>query len=95
MLLFSEDNEVVASQEIEDFSITVFPNPNDGNFTIKLTGEIQPYTVEILNSTGRLLGTVNSQEAVVNINRFNLYAGIYFVKITMKGKTTVKKVIVR
>jgi len=34
-----------------DFS--VFPNPNDGNFTVKIEGEIQPYTIEIFNNLGR------------------------------------------
>ena len=87
--------EKLAMIETTDVDFSIFPNPNDGNFTVKIMGDIQPYTLEVFNSSGGLLGHVNCDNETVNINRNNLDAGIYFVKITMNGKMAVRKVIVR
>jgi hypothetical protein len=76
-----------------DFS--VYPNPNDGNFTVRIEGEIEPYTLELLNTLGGQLGFINCNENYVNINRADLSVGIYFVKLTMNGKTSVKKIVVQ
>ena len=81
--------------EIVGVDFSIYPNPNDGNFTVKITGKIQPYTIEVFNSFGGLLGYVNCNDEIVNINRTDLSAGIYFVKITMSGKIAVKKIIVQ
>ena len=92
---FSLEELAVKSQEIVGVDFFIYPNPNDGNFTIKITGELQPYTLEIFNSLGGLLGFVNCNDEIVNINRTDLNTGIYFVKITMNGKIAVKKIIVQ
>ncbi|MCL1938462.1 MAG: T9SS type A sorting domain-containing protein [Candidatus Azobacteroides sp.] len=80
---------------INNGDVIIYPNPNNGNFTVKMIGEIQPYTVEIFNSSGGLLGHVNCNDETVNINRADLNTGIYYIKITMDGKITVKKIIVQ
>ena len=85
----------IESQEIRDVNFTVFPNPNDGNFMVKITGELQPYTMEIFNNLGKLLGVINGNNEVVNITRSDLGKGIYYIKLTMNGKASVKKIIVR
>ncbi|MCL2327051.1 MAG: T9SS type A sorting domain-containing protein [Bacteroidetes bacterium] len=85
----------VETTEISNVDFIVYPNPNDGNFKVKITGEIQPYTVEIFNNLGGLLGYVNCNDETVNINRTDLKAGIYYVKITMNEKIVVKKIIVQ
>jgi hypothetical protein len=84
----------VESPEIIGVDFTIYPNPNDGNFMIKISGEEQPYMVEIFNHLGGLLGYVNCNEGLVNINRTDLNTGIYYVKITMDEKTAVKKILV-
>ncbi len=76
-------------------NFSVFPNPNNGNFSVEITGKISPYTVEIFNNSGKLLDYVNSKDEVVYINRPDLSAGIYYVKLTMNKKTAVKKVIIQ
>jgi hypothetical protein len=81
--------------EIADMDFNVYPNPNNGNFTLKITREIHPYTVEIFNNTGGLLGFINCDDETININRTDLDAGTYYVKITMNEKMVVKKVIVQ
>jgi len=85
----------VEDSEIDNVDFSVYPNPNDGNFTVKVTGEVQPYTLEIFNSLGGLLGNVSCNDEIVNIDRTDLNAGVYYVKITMNEKVAVKKVIVQ
>jgi hypothetical protein len=93
---FSLSEELtVATIETTGVDFSVFPNPNDGNFTVKIEGELQPYTIEIFNNLGGQMDFVNCNQDFVNINRTDLNAGIYFVKITMNGKIAVKKIIVR
>ena len=92
---FSLEELAVKSPEIVGINFSVYPNPNDGNFTVKVTGEVQPYTLEIFNNLGGMLGFVNCNDKIVNINRTDLNTGIYFVKITMNGKIAVKKIIIQ
>ena len=89
------DLEKLSAIEQETTDMYVYPNPNDGNFSVKIIGEINPYTIEIFNSSGGMLGTVNCNEELVGINRNDLNAGIYYVKLTMGDKVVVKKVIVQ
>jgi hypothetical protein len=85
----------IESPEITDAEITVYPNPNDGNFVVKITGDRQHYVLEIFNNLGWLLGVINCNEEIVNINRTDLDAGIYYIRITMNEKISVKKVVVQ
>lgn len=85
----------VESVDIQSVDFTVYPNPNDGSFTVKLSGEIVPYTLEILDQAGRLIETIRGKEEIVNINRSHLITGTYVIKITMNGRTAVKNMIVR
>jgi hypothetical protein len=85
----------IESPEIIGVDFSIYPNPTDGNFKIKISGEIQPYMVEIFNSLGGLLGYVNCNDEIVNINRTDLNSGIYYVRITMNGTISVKKIIVQ
>jgi len=91
----SMEELAVEFPEIIGVDFAIYPNPNDGNFTLKITGEVQPYTIEIFNSIGGLLGYINCQDTIVNIRRADLNTGIYFVKISMSGKIAVKKIIVQ
>jgi hypothetical protein len=96
------DNEILASLEdavglprSEDIDFIVYPNPNDSNFTVKIMGEIQPYTVEIFNNVGAKIGSVNCHTESTSINRTDLSHGTYFLKLTVSNQTIVKKLIVK
>jgi len=79
-ILFGLEKDITEPQTTEvDF--TIYPNPNDGNFTVKITGNIEPYTVEIFNAMGVLIGNVDCYEETIQINQANLPAGIYYVRI--------------
>jgi len=96
------DEEMLASLqmalndiEINEVDFSIFPNPNDGNFTVKILGRIEPYTVEIFNAIGLKIGGVSCHEETVHINQTDLPAGIYYVKLAVNNNVIVKKVAVQ
>jgi hypothetical protein len=87
--------QAVASPKTGDIDFTVYPNPNDGNFTVEITGNTQAYIVEIFNVSGGIMGKVDCNAGTVNINRSDLPSGIYYLKISTGNESAVKKLIVK
>lgn len=88
--------EPVKIKPVENFSFTVYPNPNNGNFTITLKN------VEDKNITGTLtvynfMGTIISKQQLVNestvIDLKENAKGIYYVKIENEFGIKTEKVI--
>lgn len=69
---------------VELASITVYPNPNNGAFTIKATNGQQINTVEVYNAMGQLVHTsvLEGNTTETNIELQNQPMGIYFVKVS-------------
>ena len=88
--------EMILSQnEIIDFStISIFPNPSQSNFMIDLSKIIGETNISVFDYSGRV---IIDKEPVYNskhkINISNEKAGVYFVRITIEGQSTVKKLI--
>ncbi|MBI9067728.1 MAG: T9SS type A sorting domain-containing protein [Salinivirgaceae bacterium] len=59
--------------------ISVYPNPNEGNFTIEFDTN-KKRTIEILDGTGRLVNKINilSKTQILSIEN----SGIYFIKVS-------------
>jgi hypothetical protein len=87
--------QAVALPKTGDIDFTVYPNPNDGNFTVKVTGNMQACTVEIFNVSGRIMGKVDSNTGTLTINRSDLLPGIYYLKLSARSDSAVKKLIVK
>ena len=71
------------SENIAQF--VVYPNPNNGDFTISVTGLDKTPSVEIYNAIGKL---VYSDVLTTEKNTFNtnLAAGIYFINVIENNK---------
>jgi hypothetical protein len=71
---------VSITSEVEETNIDVYPNPNNGNFSISINSD-KDTSYNILDSTGRIVsnGTLNSFDN--NIDITNMPKGIYFLKI--------------
>ncbi|GAB6012735.1 S8 family serine peptidase [Viscerimonas tarda] len=91
----SLEEAVTTQNPAGKFNFTVYPNPNDGNFTVEITGEVQPYTVEIYNASGGMLGKTSCDAEAVNINRSDLPQGIYYVRLLMGKEVATKRVIIK
>jgi len=80
--------------EIEEQSIHVFPNPNNGKFTLKVEGVAQPVQIKIYN----LLGAIVYQDKVTTEKTIDIsdkQRGLYFVKIISSRKSLIKKILIK
>jgi len=73
-----------------ELSIQLYPNPTTNRIFVK--GIKEPSAIEVFSTKGRQLSSV-----VISSNSFldlNVSSGVYFVKISSEGRSTVKKIIV-
>lgn len=79
----------------EDFA--VFPNPNSGNFFIKIGLQNVISTIKIYNTKGELISNIESSKINDNIIHCQLNylsTGVYFLRLSGTGKEWMKKVII-
>ncbi|MDE6515491.1 MAG: chitobiase/beta-hexosaminidase C-terminal domain-containing protein [Bacteroidales bacterium] len=79
-----------ANEDLELAGVSVYPNPSNGLFNIELPVAA---TIEVFASNGVLCQRVKAVAGVATLNIDR--GGIYFLRITGEGRTTVKRVIVR
>jgi len=77
----------------ENNYIEIFPNPTNSIFTI--TGTLQDYTIQILDSNGNVHQTLAPVGNTLTIDISNLPSGLYFVTVTNNSNSNleVKKII--
>jgi hypothetical protein len=92
---FTWSNIVSVSLNTRNNGVAVYPNPFNNNLTISVT-ETADATVEIFTLQG--VSVYNSNHTAVNgtitLNNVNsLNNGVYFIKVTQNGNTTVEKLV--
>lgn len=72
---------------LEPIELTVFPNPNDGNFKIGLPNLHSELTVEIINSMGSLIKIVqwSESEQTPFVDIQGIAQGLYYVVVKQNG----------
>ncbi|PBQ30975.1 hypothetical protein CNR22_04050 [Sphingobacteriaceae bacterium] len=70
-------------------NIAVYPNPNNGRFTIETVGNS---TIEVMNAVGQVVYTGTSNGKIV-VSMEHLTNGIYFVKVTTNTSQQVARII--
>ena len=90
--LFLEKKSFVSStldkDELDNFSIEVYPNPTESEINILLKEGHTAYAVELFNASGQLVHSEklkNSRQKSINISRLN--SGIYILKVKVNGAT--------
>ncbi len=77
--------------EYDTLNIQIFPNPSTNRIYIK--GILDGTTLDVFSVEGRKLKTFKiNDDSYLDLN---IYSGVYFVKISSEGKSTVKKIIVK
>ncbi len=72
--------------------VSAYPNPASGYILIDLKNS-SAQKIELLDVTGRIVRNAeNISASHVRLDRGNLNAGIYFLKIIANGKTTTRKI---
>ena len=66
-------------------SVQLYPNPVSNQFTI--SGELSLYQIEIINSTGQIRQTVNSNGSIHLIDISALPSGLYYVRVRNTNNT--------
>jgi hypothetical protein len=77
-------------------SFSVYPNPNNGDFTILFSEYLSNFSVDLVDQSGRVVfqNKYDNQfdlEQKINLN--NIASGIYFVKVSSSSGSMVKKII--
>lgn len=91
---------VLASLSTDEFAISefsVYPNPSNGTFNIKMSGATEAVSVAVYDIRGRSV-YANTFKNVSNfnevINMGNVASGMYLLQVSEGSKTTTKKIIV-
>ena len=76
--------------EIPNYSISIYPNPNTGNFTLKLPQNTELSTIEILNVLGESVfkDELPAGQSKKEIYLSNLKSGIYICKVVSNLNTS-------
>jgi hypothetical protein len=85
----------LGTDDLFENTIGLYPNPNQGSFTIYLNDKQNNDTVsiEVFNSLGQVVYQVTSNLAKMNIS-LNQAQGMYYVKVATGNQSAVKKIII-
>ncbi|MDO9510171.1 MAG: C25 family cysteine peptidase [Bacteroidales bacterium] len=85
------------NENAPSLEVSIFPNPSDGNVTIRYRTEgVKAQRLSVYNLTGNLINSENLQNAQQDFIRLsNLPSGIYLIKIETNKGTVTRKLIVK
>jgi hypothetical protein len=91
-------NNISILEHTKENSIKIFPNPNNGIFSILISGRIEDFNIEVVNLSGQVVYRSNISKTKMNrldLSADNIAKGIYFVKIFNNRQSMVGKLIIR
>jgi hypothetical protein len=83
-------NTCTGIKELNQNSISVYPNPTNGLFTIELNSTAQ---IIITNSLGEIIMNTTFNSGLQNLDLQNKINGIYFIRLIQNNKQEVYKLI--
>ena len=93
---FAYSRVVLIDNASDISSLDIYPNPNNGNFDIRITSEgaNQSYHLEVLDVQGKVVYSGNGNQAYETIQISNLSSGVYAVRLSAGSDVIVKKLLV-
>lgn len=94
-------DESCSTTSIETFAeagISLYPNPNEGQFVIRNSGTSREATVEIMNAQGQIVYRAErflNANQNLEINLGEVAAGMYLIKVSSDTNVAVDRLIVR
>ncbi|MBP9186655.1 MAG: T9SS type A sorting domain-containing protein, partial [Bacteroidia bacterium] len=83
---------VLSNNNANQTSVEVYPNPFNNNVTVSLTDNTKA-TIEIVSVDGVNVYNTTANTNKVELNLNQLSQGVYFVKVTQNGNTSVQKLV--
>ena len=84
---------------LNDESVNVYPNPNNGAFTVELNGNFENASISVTDLLGREVGNENNiktkGKSTHNFNLSSLSKGTYLVRIQEGDGNIIRKVVVQ
>lgn len=91
-----ENCEVLQTHDLRDIDIIVYPNPNNGIFTIELNNYLnEEIDITFISSLGKIVNQQKFYSNIINFNAPYLSNGIYSLIIKSKNQYLIKKVIIQ
>jgi len=90
--------ESLGTDSFELNGVSVYPNPNNGEFTLSLNSTTGKVNVGVYDARGRLiLGKTISNTGIITetINLNNVQSGVYLITIQDGNRKTTKKIVVQ
>lgn len=90
----------VGVSEVEKADFSIFPNPSNGQFSIRNAGEAGNYNIRVIDMAGRIVHSqksILSPNSVVAVNVNDFAKGVYMVKMTntLDNSATTQRVVVQ
>ncbi len=81
----------------EQSDFVIYPNPNNGDFTLIISNNQSEIVAEIINIQGQVLYSkkINPNKNKVEFSGLNMSAGIYFLKINSDKRVNTEKIIIK
>jgi hypothetical protein len=92
----SELSDVISISTNQKLDLNIFPNPinNSESFTI-ITGIEIIHEIRIIDMTGRIVKSINSNISELKIASDDIPKGVYFVQVLSEGNQLMKKIIIQ
>jgi len=81
-------------KEKKSKEVAVYPNPNDGSFTVKVEKNNEVKYIQVVDHLGNLVKTKRDIQEVNHFNRLNVADGVYWIKVIFQDTIVYKKVVV-
>ena len=84
----------IVAVEYNEAGITIYPNPNEGLFTISYLNDEQPYAVEITDMEGKLIYTGSGTKMPATVKLNGAPPGMYIVRLQLNENIITSKLII-
>lgn len=87
---------VVSEYDIREFNFGIYPNPNDGSFTLNVKkSNFAIYQFEMINSEGIVIYHIPQLRVdEIKINKLDLPPGIYYIRLNDSKSIITKKIVI-